>query len=73
MEKAGERIKGSKFVRDFCARCGEPIRVITIFDEKVVATLGEREARIQNFCNDCDPRPPVGYSSEPTSEIRYNG
>lgn len=83
MERAGERIQGSKFVRDFCARCGEPIRVATIFDEKVP------DRRIENYCNDCDPRPPdevyeylftsftkitpFGYSNEPISEIRYNG
>ena len=27
MEKAGERIAGSRYFRAFCLKCGEPIRV----------------------------------------------
>jgi hypothetical protein len=43
MEQKGDTIPGSRFLRDFCEGCGEPIRVIN------VAT--------PNYCTECDPAP----------------
>lgn len=40
MEKVGERIAGSRFVRDYCLVCGDPIRVVTVGG---------------NCCNKCFP------------------
>lgn len=40
-EARGERIAGSRFVRDFCASCGCPIRVVVADGDQV--------------CLDCDP------------------
>jgi ferredoxin len=68
MEKVGERIKGSKFLRDFCTRCGEPIRVASV--ENIHNGVSHR---VDNYCTDCYPRPLNGYSGEPLSEMRYNG
>ena len=38
MEKIGENIKGSKYIRDFCFECGASIRVLHVDG---------------NFCSDC--------------------
>ena len=38
----GERIKGSRFYRDFCCYCGEPMRV------------KEKDLDKENNCLDCD-------------------
>jgi hypothetical protein len=42
MEQRGEPIAGSQLFRDFCAVCGEPIRVSV-----------EKRGLPQNFCIDC--------------------
>lgn len=44
-EKRGERISGSKYIRDFCLDCGEPLRVISL----------EYSPR---YCCDCAPGTP---------------
>lgn len=44
-ETWGKPIKDSKYVRDFCADCGEEMRVTS---ETVI---------LDNFCNFCEPRP----------------
>lgn len=41
MEERGDTIVGSRFIRDFCADCGEPIRVISI--------------ETPNYCTECRP------------------
>ena len=41
MEERGDPIPGSKFLRDFCAECEEPIRVTSI--------------STQNYCHECRP------------------
>lgn len=41
MEARGEQIAGSRFVRDFCVGCNEPIRVSSITQP--------------NYCLDCEP------------------
>jgi len=42
MEQRGEQIAGSQLFRDFCAVCGEPIRV-----------TAEKRGLPKNFCLDC--------------------
>lgn len=44
----GRKIPGSRYVRDFCNRCNEPIRVI--------------DCDGKNYCRECDP-PHVGVDS----------
>lgn len=41
--KKGDKIPGSLFYRDFCHRCGEPLRVSNLNEE--------------NYCEDCEPGP----------------
>ena len=55
-EKRGEPIAGSRWYRNFCARCGEPLRV-----EAKLATA------VDLACRDCDP-PHLGVGRE-TSEV----
>ena len=51
MEAKGAKIKGSRFIRDFCARCGEPMRVVRIRDSNGIP--------VEHFCKECNPgRPP---------------
>lgn len=40
-EQRGDSIPGSRFLRDFCESCGEPIRVTSVSSA--------------NYCNDCKP------------------
>jgi len=51
MEDVGEKIKGSRFLRDFCAEegCGEPIRVARVRTADGM--------RIPNYCYDCRETP----------------
>lgn len=49
----GQAIPGSKFVRDYCWKCGEPIRVSHGGKSQIA---GLKLDRI-NFCEKCDPRP----------------
>lgn len=44
----GHQIKGSRYVRDFCPTCGEPIRIPS-------GKLLE-----DNYCQHCDGHPPAG-------------
>lgn len=46
MEPRGALIAGSRFYRDFCARCSEPIRVRYVNDT------------VENYCEKCDPKKP---------------
>lgn len=46
MERRGERVAGSRFLRDFCAGCGEPIRAGTVFS---------KVGPIFNYCEVCKP------------------
>jgi hypothetical protein len=58
----GSRIPGSKLIRDFCACCGEPIRVVCISKN--------------NVCLDCTRSPnDFGGCQDRTAEhdIRYHG
>lgn len=56
-ERRGQRIPGSRYVRDFCARCKEPIRV--------------RFAGIDpNFCESCDMRGPVVRQAIPAQPTK---
>ena len=41
VEKRGEHIPGSKYLRDYCCVCGEAIRVVALIP--------------CNFCSDCNP------------------
>ena len=64
MEKRGDPIPGSRLVRDFCAKCKEPIRVNEsdlFFDEngKLITTIDN-----PNYCQDCKPRPLHGCNKE---------
>ena len=43
--KRGEPVPGSKYVRDFCAACGEPMRVVSVVDD-----FGRR---IEHTCGTC--------------------
>lgn len=45
-EWAGQRIAGSRFFREYCARCHEPMRVT----QDLVGT--------KPMCEQCDPKPP---------------
>jgi hypothetical protein len=53
--QVGDPIKGSKFFRDYCANCSEPMRV-----------TGPRVGE-ENYCWDCDghERPTLGASMSP--------
>lgn len=44
--KVGEQIPGSRYFRDYCRRCSEPLRVT------------EGRLDIANYCNDCSPGEP---------------
>lgn len=48
--KAGDRIPGSLFRRDFCARCGTPMRVVSLYDDE--------NRRKKHYCEECDPHAP---------------
>jgi hypothetical protein len=51
--RPGTQIQGSRYVRDYCRGCGEPIRV-----SYVGRTGCHREFRDRmNFCEHCDPMP----------------
>lgn len=56
----GSRIPGSQYLRDYCSRCGEPMRV-----EEVGA----------NYCEDCCPKTHFGGGNKNVelSEIQYHG
>lgn len=60
-EKYGEPIEGSRFVRDRCAVCREPIRVVDISQF--------------NRCHKCDPFSfvPGPRDSAVYSDIQYHG
>jgi hypothetical protein len=45
-EKLGDRIRGSRFYRNFCSLCGDPIRVTE-----------ERRFRTKQSCECCRPHP----------------
>jgi hypothetical protein len=51
MEKKGEKIEGSRYYRDFCAGCGEPMRVVRV------------DPNIPPYCEQCSPRQHRGCSS----------
>lgn len=46
MEKRGQSIPGSRFYRDFCVDCGEPMRV----------SLDRLKKGVENRCEVCDPK-----------------
>jgi hypothetical protein len=46
-EDVGAPIPGSRFVRDFCANCGEPMRICP-------DRVGE-----ENYCSECEPPAPA--------------
>jgi hypothetical protein len=46
MEKRGQPIPSSRFFRDFCVDCGEPMRV----------TRARLQKFIKNRCEFCDPK-----------------
>ena len=46
-EQQGASIPGSRYIRDYCTRCGEPIRVLELRDEG-------------NHCKDCYNAHPPG-------------
>lgn len=50
----GQQIPGSKYFRDYCVRCGDPLRVTE-------NRLGAGQHAPQNYCEDCWPPlpPPV--------------
>ena len=48
MERAGDPIPGSKYVRAFCRSCGDPMRV-----SKEIFQLGAYDS-----CSTCCPPPP---------------
>ena len=56
MEKAGEKIAGSRYYREFCTRCREPLRVT------------ENRVGHSNYCEVCDP-PHMGVGSSKGSPI----
>jgi len=43
----GDRIPGSQYYREFCGRCGTPMRV----------PLSAIESNLSGQCERCDPRP----------------
>lgn len=50
-EGRGEPIPGSRYVRDFCAGCGEPIRVTQrLLDDA-------KGCPVPHFCDRCGTRP----------------
>ena len=57
----GEKIPPSRFYRDYCARCKEPIRVpgnkIFVRDESGNLLEGKVDPKKKNYCTDCHPRP----------------
>lgn len=54
-EKRGEKIPGSRFVRDFCNDCGTPMRVVAI--------------DIPHWCEDCDPKPSISSTAATRDDI----
>ena len=46
MERRGQSIPGSRFYRDFCFECGEPMRV----------SEDRLKKGIKNRCETCDPK-----------------
>jgi hypothetical protein len=64
--KAGDHIKGSRFVRAFCQHCEEPIRVPV-------------EGILTSYCNQCEPshKSYKPTTNEPEKGLRhlkdYNG
>ena len=52
-EPRGSPIPGSRFLRDYCVSCGEPIRVIRLYDDN--------GAPLSHECNQCGHRPPPGH------------
>lgn len=58
-DRRGAPIPGSRYVRDFCAGCGEPIRVSP---ENLTSARGER---IPNFCEVCTNRRPLPPVRDP--------
>jgi len=65
MEARGERIQGSKLFRDFCCKCGEPIRVSKVVKYGIAV------------CDDCNTPSVVQGDLKRTriyySNINYHG
>ena len=57
MEARGEGIKGSRFLRDFCARCDEPMRV--------------SDCNGNNLCEECRPHPLLFHKANLTPRQRH--
>jgi ribosomal protein S27E len=53
MELKGEQIQGSRFYRNYCKRCGEPMRV----------SYNRKDAGV--YCETCSPKH-ISPSSAPT-------
>lgn len=51
--KAGDRIPGSRLLRDYCKRCDEPIRVNEVFREWYDINHGKMRMRVDNYCENC--------------------
>jgi len=43
----GSEIQGSRFIRDYCARCDDPLRVRGLYDGQ--------DNRVNHYCESCSP------------------
>lgn len=60
----GEKIPGSQWIRDYCARCNEPLRVRGLYCED--------GSRFDHYCEQCDPQPPRYQALAPHQESVRN-
>lgn len=57
-ELIGQQIEGSRYIRAYCNRCGEAMRVEKAIDDKGKPII--------IFCEECGQRKHIGCSSPPS-------
>lgn len=50
MEKRGEKIAGSRYIRDFCVGCGTPMRVL-----ELLPVVANPDLSLGPWCERCAP------------------